>query len=141
MNLLSYVDDSIVFTMGVDVHVGVLVRVLEVFWRAGLKLKAKKCDLFKDSVTFLGHQITQEGITPVDDKLEVIKKMAPPKTAKDLRLALGFFSYYRLFIPNFASLTAELSAMTSQHRFNWLDRHTFLFNQLKEAFLKCKPRK
>ena len=42
-NLLSYVDDSLIFTMGGDSHVTVLIRALKIFCEAGLKLKAKKC--------------------------------------------------------------------------------------------------
>ena len=54
-NLVSYVDDSLIFTLGVDGHVTVLIRALKIFCEFGLKLKAKKCHFLQDSVTFLGH--------------------------------------------------------------------------------------
>ena len=71
-NLLSYVDDSMVITMGINEHITVLIRAIKVFFEAGLKMKAKKCHLLKDSVTFLGHEVSTDGVKPVEDKLEVI---------------------------------------------------------------------
>merc|ERR1712015_206072 len=93
-----------------------LIRALKIFCKAGLKqLKAKKCHFLKDHMTFLGHRISADGVQPVEDKLLAIRQMPIPSTAKDLRSALGFFSYYHGFIPKFALLTAELSAISSAH--------------------------
>ena len=44
-------------------------------------------------------------------------------------------------MPEFASLTAEMLAMTSHNRFKWLDKHTILFEKLKQAFLNALPHK
>ena len=44
-------------------------------------------------------------------------------------------------MPEFASLTAEMLAMTSHNRFKWLDKHTILFEKLKQAFLNAQPHK
>ena len=79
-----------------------------------------------------------DGVQPVEEKFEA-KQMPIPKLVKDLRCAVGFFSYYWGFLPEFASLTAELSAMTSQNCFNWTEKHTAAFECLKIAFHNVKP--
>ena len=38
-------------------------------------------------------------------------------------------------------MTAEMSAMTIHNRFKWLDKHTILFERLKQALLNAQPRK
>ena len=48
----------------------VLTRLHEV----GLKIKPSKSVLFKTEVDFLGHVVTQHGVSPMPDKLEAIRK-------------------------------------------------------------------
>ena len=59
---LVYLDDIIVYSKTFDEH---LDRLREVFDRpgeAGLKLKPKKCQLFRHSVPYVGHVISAEGV-------------------------------------------------------------------------------
>ena len=139
-HLLNYIDDSICATWGVQDHANVLCRTFKVFCEAGLRLKPSKTKLFCTSVTFLGHVVSQDGVKPMDDRLHVIRNMQIPKNAKELRSVLGFFSYYRAFVPDFAHLTAGMSAMTSQSRFDWQPEHTAAFEKLKERFFTAQPR-
>lgn len=60
--LLVYLDDIIVMGATFTEH---LERLDEVFTRlkqAGLKLKAKKCELLQEEVLFLGHIVSAEGL-------------------------------------------------------------------------------
>merc|ERR1711895_15649 len=139
-HLLNYIDDSICATWGVQDHANVLCRTFKVFCEAGLRLKPSKTKLFCTSVTFLGHVVSQDGVKPMDDRLHVIRNVQIPKNAKELRSVLGFFSYYRAFVPDFAHLTAGMSAMTSQSRFDWQPEHTAAFEKLKERFFNTQPR-
>jgi len=59
---LVYLDDISIFGRTFDEH---LVRLREVFGRirqANLKLKLTKCSLFRRSVSFLGHVVSEAGI-------------------------------------------------------------------------------
>ena len=56
-----YLDDVIVWGWTFEEHYQRLATVLGRFRTAGLKLKPKKCDLFKTEVSFLGHFVSAEG--------------------------------------------------------------------------------
>lgn len=78
---------------------------------SGLKLKAKKCTLFSRSVDFLGHVVSKHGIFTDPKKTEVIKKWPQPCNVTELKSFIGFCSYYRKFVPNFAVLAKPFHAL------------------------------
>ena len=49
-------------------------------------INVSKCQFAKTSLSFLGHFITPEGITPMPDKVEAITKLAQPTTTKELQV-------------------------------------------------------
>ena len=53
--------------------------------QAGLKLKLQKCDFFKKHIQYLGHLISDEGIQPLPEKLESIRKVSVPTNPKEVK--------------------------------------------------------
>ena len=51
----------------------------------GLKVSAKKCELFKERVDYLGHSVGRDGISPLVKNLTAILEFPIPKTVKQLR--------------------------------------------------------
>ena len=78
---LVYIDDIIIF--GKDEE-EMLARMDEVFTRlkqAGLKVKPKKCRLFARQAEFLGHIVSEAGMSVMPDKVSAIKDWPAPETA------------------------------------------------------------
>ena len=48
---------------------------------------------------FLGHILTEAGITSDPDKVKDIRKMPIPEIKKALKSYLGMVNYYRRFVP------------------------------------------
>jgi len=69
---------------------------------AGFLLKAKKCEIFQESVSYLGHEINHRGIQMDPNKLTRIQHWPAPATQKELKTVLGCITYYNSFIKNFA---------------------------------------
>lgn len=69
---LIYLDDIIVFGSNFQEHLKRVKEVLERIRKAGLKLKPNKCQLFQKEVSFLGHVINKNGITPNPDNIAKI---------------------------------------------------------------------
>lgn len=66
-----------------------------------LKLQSEKCWLFERAVCYLGHVVSQEGVTTDPKKTEVVQLWPQPITVKDVHSFLRFVGYYRQFIPGF----------------------------------------
>ena len=76
-----------------------------------LKIKPKKSHFFQTSITFLGHILSADGVSPNPEKVTKIKDWPTPKTPKEVHLFVGLASYYRRFIPNFAKWAGPLHAL------------------------------
>ena len=75
---------------------------------ANLKLNCKKCSLFCQKVSFLGHQVSQQGIEAEPEKVSAIREWPQPRNVKEVRQFVGLASYYRKFMPSFATICKPL---------------------------------
>ena len=62
----------------------------------------------------MGHLIGSGKRRADPDKVEAVKNMKVPKTKKQVRQVLGFFSYFRDYIPNFSAIAKPLTDLTSK---------------------------
>ena len=117
---MVYLDDIIVFYHDFDQALESLNMVFHRLQSAGPKLKSKKCALFQRSVKFLGHVVSQEGVSCDPDKVSCVKEWKVPECVTEVRSFLGFASYFRQFIPEFTAIAMPLTRLTGKHsRFCW----------------------
>ena len=96
----GYLDDILIFSSGIEVHLEHLRKVFLRLREAQLKLKASKCSFFKRYIQYLGHLVSGDGIEPLPEKLEAVENMPPPRTPREVRHFLGLVGYYRKFVPD-----------------------------------------
>ena len=106
--VIPYLDDLIVFSKSFDDHIQNVRTVLQRLRVHGIKLKAKKCDLFKREVRFLGRKISGDGYKMDDNNIKAVTSLLDqkPKTVGDV--TLGLLLYYRRSIPAFAKIAKPL---------------------------------
>ena len=75
---LVYLDDMIVYLKTEEDHLCQLQAVFEHSHDHGLKLKPSKCSFLCKQITFLGHEISTDGMKPGTLNLKGITEMAPP---------------------------------------------------------------
>ena len=133
--VLAYIDDVIVLGTTFEEGISNLERVFQKFRNYNLKLKARKCNLFKNSVEFLGKKICPEGISITESKIQTVKNWQRPGSKKDVESYLGFMNYHREFIPKFAELSVPLYALTGKGSFVWGEEQEEAFIALKQKVL------
>ena len=133
---LIYIDDIIIFADSFESHLSRLSEVLDKIASHGLKVSPKKCHLFQEKVSFLGHIVSRDGIATDPMKIETIKTWPIPKNIKGVRSFLGTCSYYRRFIKDFATIAKPLHRLTEKSlRFEWTNECDKSFHELKLALM------
>lgn len=127
-----YLDDIVI--AGVD-YKQCYDRVEEVLRRLsehGIKVNAKKCRLFQQRITYLGHDIDKNGLHPTAEKVVAIKEAPKPTSVTQLKAFLGLVNFYGKFLPNLATILEPLhDLLRKDSRWHWS-------RKCDEAFATCK---
>ena len=91
---LIYLDDVIVFSWTKEEHLHQLQVVFGRFLEHRLKLKPSKCHFLQDKITFLGNEISADGMKPGTVNLKAIAEMAPPKTYTEIQRFTGMTGFF-----------------------------------------------
>ncbi|KAE8970769.1 hypothetical protein PR001_g27106 [Phytophthora rubi] len=134
---LVYLDDCVIFSKDFPTHLVRVRQVLTRFQQAGFKLKMKKCHWGRSQVAFLGHIVTPTGILPNPEKVKAVMNVKRPVDVHGIRSFLGLTSYFRRYIPGYASISAPLERLKVKDApFVWNEDCEAAFRQLKRALLK-----
>ena len=106
---LIYLDDVIVFSWTEEEHLHSLWVVFARFLEHGLKLKLSKCHFLQDEITFLGHEISADGMKPGMANLKAIVEMAPPKTYTEIWRFTSMTGFFRRFIKGYSKIAKPLN--------------------------------
>ena len=106
---LIYLDDVIVFSRTEEEHLHRLRVIFACFLEHSLKLKPSKCHFLQDEITFLGHEISAEGMKPGTASLKAIAEMAPPKMYTKIRPFTGMTGFFRRFIKGYSKIAKPLN--------------------------------
>ena len=129
---LVYLDDVIIKGKTFEEALANLRDVFLRFRQANLKLKSSKCKLLRDSVVFLGHLVSQHGVTCNPAKVEVIRNWPQPKNKTHVRQFVGLINYYRRMIPFCADRVQPLTKLTKKGvEFVWGKEQESSFNDMK----------
>ena len=63
-------------------------------------------------VRFLGHVITEDGLSVDPSKIEAVLKWESPRNVGEIRSFLGLAVYYRKFVKDFSWITAPMTRLT-----------------------------
>ena len=106
---LVYLDDVIVYSHMEEDHLRRLQAVFECFHEHGLKLKPSKCSFLRKQITFLGHEVSADGMKPGTHNLEGITEMAPPANYTEVWHFLGMTGFFWRFIKGYARIAKPLN--------------------------------
>ena len=102
---MDYLDDIIIFSKTEEEHLQHLEEIFIRLRKFGLEMKREKCSFFKKHIQYLGHLVSENGFELLPEKLDTIRKMPAPRTAKEVKQFLGLIGYYRKFVPRFTDIS------------------------------------
>ena len=130
---LVYLDDVIVMGRTFSEHLQNLSSVFSRIREAGLKLKPAKCAFLQPEVHYLGHIVSGDGVATDPSKVEKVKTWPAPTSTKETQSFLGFASYYRRFIRNFAQIAKPLHKLAERNvAFRWTEECQAAFDELRQ---------
>ncbi|XP_043865494.1 LOW QUALITY PROTEIN: uncharacterized protein LOC122757455 [Drosophila mojavensis] len=130
----AYLDDIVVIGATKEQHVANLKEVFRRLRAANLRLNRRKCSFFREKLAYLGHVISGEGICTDPAKVEAIQSLPSPSNLKELRQCLGMASWYRRFVPNFASLVQPMTKLLKKgQKWIWSEEQEEALQKLKES--------
>ena len=108
-NTFCFLDNILIVSKGSeDDHFQLVLNCLKKLDADNLRINLPKCHFAKQQFSWLGYNITQSGISPLESKTSSIMSLQPPNTLKKLRSFLGSVHYFSKFIPNLAQICHPL---------------------------------
>ena len=93
--IFCYLDDILLCTEDVDSHLSLVETVFQRLQANGIAIALNKCTFAKESIPYLGYQVSSSGIRPLNRKVDAIQRIPPPTTQKELLQFLGALNYFR----------------------------------------------
>ena len=127
-----YLDDWIMTSKDFPSHLTLLRTVFSRLRFAGLKYRLSKSFFCQREVLYLGHLISQDGMSVAPHNVKKIVDFPNPKDKTGVRRLLGLFGFYRSFIKGFSKIAAPLIKLTNKDTpFEWSDECEKVTNELK----------
>ena len=137
--VLVYLDDILVYSRNPEDHEKHLYQVLQRLREHKLYARPAKCVFNTDTIEYLGHLITPNGIKPNPALVEAIVRFPQPETLKSLQSFLGMANYYRRFVKNYSQralpLTQALRNASNSRPIIWDNAMHAAFKDIKNALI------
>ena len=130
--VIVFIDDILVCSKSKKEHEEHLRMVLEILREKKLYAKFSKCEFWLDSVSFLGHVVSKDGVMVDPSKIEAVKSWVRPTYVSEVRSFVGLASYYHRFFKGFSSIASQWTNLTKENvPFVWSDECEESFKKLK----------
>ena len=130
--VIVFIDDILIYSGSGEEHAEHLRIIRQTLREHRLYAKLSKCQFWLDSVGFLGHIVSAEGVSVDPQKVEAILNWKPPTSVTEIRSFLGLAGYYRKFVEGFSKIAAPLTRLTRKEEpFLWSEACQKSFDELK----------
>lgn len=135
--VFPYIDDLCIASTSLAEHRHHLRLIFERLRENNLAINLAKCEFGQTQLTFLGHLLSKDGISPLPQKVEAIRTFPKPTIAKELKSFLAMINFYRKFLPRATTPQSKLQSMIVGNKRN--DRTPLVWTaETEEAFEHCK---
>jgi hypothetical protein len=131
--VVVFIDDIMIFSKNEEEHDEHLRLVLQKLRENQLYAKLNKCEFWLKEVSFLGHIISEGGISVDPSKVKDMLSWNTPQNVSDIRSFLGLARYYRRFIEGLSKISKPMMELLAKgNTFEWTPWHETSFQELKK---------
>ena len=137
-NTFSFIDDILIVTHGTEEeHLEKVIEVLKRLDEANINLKLDKCNFAADNIEWVGYKLSQQGVEPINSKVQGISERLRPTNLKELRSYLGAVNQFNKFIPDLAKICFPFRTLLKKdNNWNWQEEQERAFNKINEELKK-----
>jgi hypothetical protein len=131
--VVVFIDDILVYSRNEQEHTMHLYTVLQRLRDHRLYAKLSKCDFWLREISFLGHTISQDGISVDPEKVQEVMNWKPPTTVRQIQSFLGLAGYHRRFIPDFSGIAKPMTELLKKGvKYEWSQKCEDAFHTLRQ---------
>jgi hypothetical protein len=131
--MVVFINDILIFSKNEEEDDKHLCLVLQKLRENQLHVKLNKCESWLNEVSFLGHIISEGGISVDPSKVKDVLSWKTPQNDSDIRSFLGLVGYYRRFIEGFSKISMPMMKLLGKGKtFEWMPRREVSFQELKK---------
>ncbi len=135
-NVLCRADDVLIKGSAVPEHLDTLQQTFTRLNEHAVHLNKDKCVFLQPSVEYMGHVVDQEGLHPMQSKIDAVLRAPAPTNITELRSYLGLLNYYNRFIPNMVSTFHPMYELLAKDKdWNWTAECQSAFESSKQALV------
>jgi hypothetical protein len=133
--VLVFLDDILVYSPSLEAHVSHLKLVLSKLREHRLFMKRSKCSFANTQLDYMGHIISDQGVSTDPSKTEAMVLWPTPSTVTELRGFLGLTGYYRKLVKDYGTIAKPLTQLLKKKQFLWSLEEDLSFTALKQAMI------
>jgi hypothetical protein len=82
--------------------------------------KISKCSFYQGQIHYLGHILSEQGITMDHNNIESIRGWPTPRNISEVGYFMGLDGYYRIFIAVFSKISHPITSLQKKGiKFEW----------------------
>ena len=112
--LLIYLDDILCYGSSFQSHLENVEAIFKRLREVGLRLNPEKCSFCQESVQFLGHVVSSDGVRTDPGTIRAVQDFPTPTTLQQVRRFAGLAGYYRRFVKDFAKMARPLHELCAK---------------------------
>jgi len=102
------IDNILIYSRTLEERTHHLRTAQEVLRRNELYAKFLKCKFWLNKVAFLGHVVSNEGVSVDPQKIDAVMNWPRPKNPMEVSTFLGLEGYYHRFVQKFSKIATPL---------------------------------
>jgi hypothetical protein len=131
--MVVFIDDILIYSKDEEEHEKHLHLVLHKLRDHQLYAKMSKCEFWLKEVLFLGHVLSEGGISIDPSKIEDVFSWNTTISVFDIHSFLGLAVYYRRFIEGFYKISKPMTELLGKDKkFEWSAKSEASFQEFKK---------